>query len=109
MKDITVQRLKQKIDNGETFVLLDVRDPFEQYQANIDYENSLIIPADRLEDHFEEVAGHKNEEVVCMCRSGSRSNEAAELLEEEGFKDVKRLKGGIHKWAEEIDNSMPVY
>lgn len=89
--------------------MLDVRDPFEQYQANINHENSIIIPADRLEDHFEEVKSHKNEEVVCMCRSGSRSNEAAELLEEEGFTNVKRLKGGIHKWAEEIDTSMPLY
>lgn len=109
MKEITVQQLKAKIDNGETFFLLDVRDPFEQYQANIEYENSIIIPADRLQDHLDEVKDHKKDEIVCMCRSGGRSNEAAELLEEEGFKNVKRLKGGIHEWAEEIDTSMPLY
>ena len=109
MEQITVQDFKQKIDNDEEVFLLDVREPFEQYQSNIDYEHSTLIPVDQLADRLNEIEDQKDEEVVCMCRSGSRSAEACKLLEEKGFSNVKNLKGGINQWAKDIDNSLPVY
>lgn len=109
MEKITVQELENKIENHEDFLLLDVRDPFEQYQANIEYKNHTIIPADQLAGRLDEVEAGKSEEIVCMCRAGSRSSESAELLEEHGYKNVKLLAGGVNRWAEEIDNSLPIY
>jgi len=109
MEEITVHAFKEKIDHQEKVFLLDVREPFEQYQSNIDYENSALIPVGQLSDRINEIEDHKDEEVVCMCRSGSRSAEACKLLEEKGFSNVKNLKGGINQWAKDIDNSLPVY
>jgi adenylyltransferase/sulfurtransferase len=109
MKNITVQELKEKLDAGEDVFLLDVREPFEQYQSKIDYDNSALISVDELGSRLNEIKDHKKDEIVCMCRSGSRSAKACGLLEKKGFKNVKNLKGGINQWAKEIDSSLPVY
>lgn len=110
MDEITVQLLKEKIDdNQNNFLLLDVREPFEQYQSKIDIENSVLIPVGELADRIDELEDYKDNEIICLCRSGGRSAQACELLQEEGFENVKNLKGGINKWAREIDDSLPVY
>lgn len=110
MEEITVEQFKEKLDSGnEDLFLLDVREPFEQYQSKIEYENSTLIPVDQLEDRLGELEEHKDKEVVCMCRSGSRSANACRFLEEKGFSNIKNLKGGINEWARKIDDSLPVY
>lgn len=109
MEEITPQELKEKIESGENFLLLDVRDPFEKYQANIESKKYQNIQADRLQNHLDEVEAEKDEEIVCVCRAGGRSTETRELLKENGYKNVTSLKGGINKWAKEIDNRLPVY
>jgi adenylyltransferase/sulfurtransferase len=109
MQQITVQEFKEKIEAGEDVFLLDVREPFEQYQSKIDYENATLISVDELPGRLDEIENHKDDEVVCMCRSGSRSSKACQLLEQKGFENVKSLKGGINQWAREIDDSLPVY
>jgi adenylyltransferase/sulfurtransferase len=110
MEEISVQSLKEKIDGDQNdFLLLDVREPFEQYQSKIDIENSALIPVGELADRINEIEDQKDKQVICLCRSGGRSAQACELLQEEGFENVKNLKGGINKWAKEIDDSLPVY
>ncbi|WP_138430887.1 rhodanese-like domain-containing protein [Fodinibius saliphilus] len=109
MEEINVEDFKEKIENNNTVLLLDVREPFEQYQSNISYDNSTLIPVGELGDRLDEIEDHKNGEVVCMCRSGGRSADACKLLEKEGFENVKNLKGGINEWAKKIDTSLPVY
>lgn len=109
MEEITVQDLKKKIDSEENVFLLDVREPFEQYQSKIEYHNSTLIPIGELSDRLQEIEDKKDQEVVCLCRSGSRSAEACKLLETEGFPNAKNLKGGINQWAKDIDTSLPVY
>ncbi|WP_441000719.1 rhodanese-like domain-containing protein [Fodinibius sp. SL11] len=110
MDEITVQSLKEKIDaEQKNFLLLDVREPFEQYQSKIDIENAILIPVGELPNRIDELEEHKANEIVCLCRSGARSAQACELLQGKGFENVKNLKGGINKWAREIDDSLPVY
>lgn len=104
MKELTVQELKKKKDNNETFTLLDVREEFEFHISNIDGQ---LIPLDQLPDRLDEL--DKEKEVIVMCRTGGRSAKACELLTEKGFKNVSNLKGGVNAWAKEIDTSLPVY
>lgn len=104
MKEITVQELQQKQESNEKFILLDVREAFEYYICHI---NGLLIPLDQLSDRLNEL--NIDEEIVVMCRSGSRSKRACQLLEENGFKKVMNLKGGVNSWAKEIDESLPLY
>lgn len=109
MEEITVEEFKEKIDNDEKVFLLDVREPFEQYQSKIEYDNATLIPVGELAGRINEIEDQKEQEVVCLCRSGSRSAQACKLLEKEGFSNVKNLKGGINQWAKDIDTSLPVY
>ncbi len=110
MEEITVQSLEEKIEASQNnFLLLDVREPFEQYQSKIDIENSILIPVGELADRVEEIEDHKSDEIICLCRSGGRSEQACQFLEKQGFENVKNLKGGINKWARDIDTSLPVY
>ena len=109
MKEITVQELKEKMEQNRDLFILDVREPFEQYQSKLDYEDSELIPLGDLPDRVNELEDHRDKEIVCLCRSGGRSAKACEILEQEGFEQVKNLKGGINQWAKEIDNSLPVY
>jgi len=49
------------------------------------------------------------QEIVLMCKSGTRSARALELLLGAGFRKLKNLKGGINAWAGEVDPSLPQY
>lgn len=106
MEEITVQQLNRKKLNDESFFLLDVREPFEYQISNIE---GTLIPLDQLSGRLDEIEDKKDEEVIVMCRSGSRSAKATKLLQEKGFSNVKNLKGGVNEWAREIDSSLPVY
>lgn len=109
MNDITVEELKAKIDNNEDVLILDVRQMFEKFQSRIDYEDALLISLGELPNRIEELEPHQGREIVCLCRSGVRSEKARQLLVEKGFENVKNLKGGINEWARKIDPSLPVY
>lgn len=109
MKEISVQELKDKIDRGEPVFILDVREPFEKFQSDIEYEQKTLIPIGSLNNRVDELDDYREREVICLCRSGSRSARACEFLEQRGFSHVRNLKGGINQWAREIDSSLPVY
>jgi adenylyltransferase/sulfurtransferase len=48
-------------------------------------------------------------EMVVYCRSGVRSARAVELLRQAGFRKVKNMAGGILRWSDEVDPSVPKY
>lgn len=105
MKEVTVQELKQKIDNKEDFQLIDVRETFEYETSNLDGENiplgGLLIEADKIS---------RDKPVIVQCRSGKRSAAAIMQLEQmHGFTNLFNLKGGIIAWQEAFDPNMPVY
>ncbi len=104
MKEISVQELKDKMDAGEDFQLIDVREDFEYEMSNLGGEliplGGIMIESGKIE---------KNKPVVIMCRSGKRSAAAIMQLEQQGFKDLYNLKGGILAWADEIDPEIQVY
>jgi rhodanese-related sulfurtransferase len=104
MQEITVQELKEKIDNGEDFQLIDVREDFEYETSNI---GGLLIPLGGILIEADKVS--KDKPVVVMCRSGKRSAAAIIQLEQLGYTNLANLKGGILAWAEDIDPTITVY
>ncbi|KLT65067.1 MULTISPECIES: rhodanese-like domain-containing protein [Pedobacter] len=105
MKEISVQELKEKIDNKEDFQLIDVRETFEYEVSNLDGENiplgGILIEADKVS---------KDKPVIIQCRSGKRSAAAVMQLEAQyGYDNLYNLKGGILAWQEAFDPNMPVY
>ena len=105
MKSITVKELKSKIDNGEKFKLIDVR---EEYESEIASLGGELIP---LATVLENADKFKSDvPVIVHCRSGKRSATAIMQLEKmHGYDNLYNLEGGILAWAEEIDPSMDKY
>jgi len=104
MKEITVEELKQKIDQKEDFQLIDVREEFEYETSNLDGEN---IPLAQVLIEKEKIS--KDKPVIVHCRSGKRSAQAILLLEREGYTNLSNLQGGILAWQQAFDPDMPVY
>ena len=99
MKEVSVQELKEKMDNGEDFQLIDVREDFEYETSNI---GGLLIPLGGILIETDKV--EKDKPVIVMCRSGKRSAAAIMQLEQQGFTNLYNLKGGILAY---IDNVQP--
>jgi len=102
---MTVRDLKRKIDSGERFVLVDVREPFEYEIASI--PGSKLIPLGELHSRMSEL--DSADDIVLHCKMGGRSAKALKLLREAGFTKLTNVAGGIEAWAEEIDPSVPKY
>ncbi len=96
MNTISVATLKERIANNEKVNLLDVREPDEHAEFNI---GGTFIPLGQVMamqvDALDEL---KNEDVICYCRSGKRSMQAAMMLETMGFTNVLNLEGGMLAW-----------
>ncbi|MES2691053.1 MAG: rhodanese-like domain-containing protein [Bacteroidota bacterium] len=95
MSDITTQELKQRMDNGETLHIIDVREPYEYEEFNI---GGQLLPLGTLPSKLAELENLKNEEVIVHCRSGARSSNAKLFLEDAGFTNVRNLLGGMLDW-----------
>lgn len=103
--EIDVHALRRKMTEGDSWILLDVREPFELEVARV--EGATLIPLGQLPDRLAELDREK--EILVMCHSGMRSQQAAEFLRAAGFARVASVAGGIDAWSEEIDPDVPRY
>jgi adenylyltransferase/sulfurtransferase len=102
--EIEPSELKQLMDAGEPFVLVDVREPHEWEICNL---GGQLIPLSQLPSRVHELSSA--DEIVVMCRSGMRSARAVDFLRQAGFRKVKNLRGGILGWSSQVDPSVPRY
>ncbi len=101
METITVQQLKQRIENGEKINLIDCREPAEFEEYNI---GGKLIPLGRFQNmDVDELEALKNEEVIIHCRSGKRSAAACSILDTMGFAKTVNVEGGVLAWKEAFD------
>ncbi len=98
MTNISVAILKERIANGEKINLLDVREPDERAAFNIGGE--FIPLGNIMAMQTEAIDELKSEEIICYCRSGKRSLQAAMMLETLGFTNILNLEGGMLAWQE---------
>ncbi len=103
--EIDVVELKEKIDRGDQFVLIDVREPHEYKICSI--PGARLIPLGEFPKHVGEF--DKNADIVIHCRSGMRSAKACNVLRQAGFKHVRNVVGGILAWSDKVDPSVPKY
>jgi adenylyltransferase/sulfurtransferase len=103
--EIEASELSQRLGRGEHIRLIDVREPHELQISHID--GAELIPLGSLAAHMHEL--DSAEEIVLVCKSGTRSARAVELLAGAGFRKIKNLRGGINAWARQVDPTLPVY
>ena len=100
---ISVQELRRRRDAGEEPFVLDVREPWEYAIGNL---GGKLIPLGELANRTAELP--RDRAIVAQCKSGGRSQKAAEMLKVQGF-DVENLAGGYLGWASEIEPKLPKY
>lgn len=105
MKEITVQELKSRIDKGDDFQLIDVRETHEREFASIGGDHIIMSTVIQNIDKIS-----KDKDVVIYCRSGIRSGNVIKLLERKhGFSNLNNLLGGILAWSDQIDETIRKY
>lgn len=92
MEDITVIELKDRLEKGEKFHFIDVREEWEYEEDNLEADN---IPLGELPHRLAELERFHHEEIVVHCRSGARSGNAKKFMESKGFTKVRNVLGGI--------------
>ncbi len=95
--DIDVKQAQAKTQQGA--LLLDVREQSEYDEVHVPY--ATLIPLSELPARMNELAAHKDQPIVVMCRSGRRSAKAVKLLQEAGYSKVSNIGGGITAWEHE--------
>jgi len=101
---IRAEELKQRLDAGENLLLLDVRDEYEYEISNI---GGQLIPLDELPTRVRELDASR--EIIALCKMGTRSAKAVQVLRQAGFPNVRSLTGGIHAWSDRVDPRVRKY
>ena len=102
--EITPTEFVERRARGESLTLLDVREEWELGVASV--PDVVHIPMGEVADRLGEL--DRNREVVVLCRSGRRSLQVANFLQQNGFQAVN-LAGGILAWSRELDATIPTY
>jgi rhodanese-related sulfurtransferase len=102
---ITPLELEARRKRGERLSLIDVRELVEHEMARI--EGARLLPLSK----FDEWVGtlDPEEEIVLMCHHGIRSAQVCAFLARQGFTRLSNLAGGIDRWSQEVDPSVPLY
>lgn len=106
---------KQSLEQSNNALVLDVRTGEEFEMEHIKGATNLNIYDDHFESSLE--ALDKNSPIFVYCKSGNRSNDAKNILQKAGFKEVYELEGGLQNWkannlsveSKNIKPQAPVY
>lgn len=102
--EISPTEFVERRQRGESLTLLDVREEWELGVASV--PDVIHIPMGEVADRLGEL--DRNREVVVLCRSGRRSLQVANFLQQNGFQAVN-LAGGILAWSRDVDATLPTY
>ncbi|MCI0709681.1 MAG: hypothetical protein L0154_05900 [Chloroflexi bacterium] len=107
IQDITPQELKEKLDNNEDIVVIDVRELWELDITKVDFAEHIVM--NTIPQRLDDIPDDKP--VVFICRTGSRSTQVALFLMQNGWDPeyLYNLDGGILAWARDIDPSLPTH
>lgn len=101
------QALKQWLDEGRPVTLLDTRNDYEIKLGT--FKNALTLPIEKFRDFPVAVRNLppelKDQPIVMFCTGGIRCEKAGPFMEQEGFKEVYQLEGGILKYFEECQGA----
>ncbi len=97
MQGISTTELKQLVDSGNSPFILDTRGPDEYEMMRLGIGEHLI-PLGAVRKRLNELPQDKNAPIVCYCKISLRGYEAARLLVQHGYTNVKVMEGGIMAW-----------
>lgn len=111
--EISVLDVVRKVDAGEQFVWLDVREPDELRVAAIDHALVENVPLSRLAQQqtvaLPANAQAHDADIVVFCHHGIRSAQVVAWLRGQGWTNALSMEGGIDQWAKQVDANVGTY
>jgi rhodanese-related sulfurtransferase len=104
--EISPEEVKAKLDQAESFILLDVREPWEFETARI--AGTKHIPMGDVPSRAHQELD-PDEHIVVYCHHGVRSLNVTNWLRQQGFEKAQSMRGGIDAWSRQVDGKVPVY
>ena len=104
---ILATELKAKMDAGEDFYLVDVREPAEFEIVQI--PGAVLIPKGEILNGNALSSLPQDKQIVLHCKSGVRSAEALAALKAAGLTNSVHVQGGVLAWQAQVDPSLPTY
>ena len=104
--EITPDVVKVSRDRQDSFILLDVREPWEFQTSHI--EGSKHIPMGDIPSRAHQELD-PDEHIVVVCHHGVRSLSVTNWLRQQGFENAQSMRGGIDAWSRQIDPKVPLY
>jgi rhodanese-related sulfurtransferase len=104
--EITPEEVKGKLEAGESFTLLDVREPWEFETARI--TGAKLIPMGDVPARAHQELDPE-EHLVVLCHHGVRSMNVTAWLRQQGFEKAQSMRGGIDAWSSLVDTNVPRY
>lgn len=98
--NITAEEAKKLMDSESSYDILDVRTQEEYDQGHI--PGAVLIPDYEIEQAAQDMLPDKDQLILVYCRSGRRSKNAAQVLAELGYTNIKEF-GGILDWPYEVE------
>jgi rhodanese-related sulfurtransferase len=105
--EIDCQTVHAKLLSKQDFLLLDCRESDEYAIVNV--AGAQLLPMSQLAARLAELEPYRDREIVVHCHHGGRSLKVAHWLRGQGYVKVQSMAGGIDRWAQEIDRSLPRY
>ena len=105
--EVDCTTVRTKLDAGESFLLLDCREPHEHVIAHI--PDAQLIPMSELPDRVGDIEAYRDSLVIVHCHHGGRSLRVASWLRQNGFTRAQSMAGGIDEWSQTIDRTVPRY
>jgi phage shock protein E len=100
VNSVSVPQVARLLESDTTVFLLDVRTPEEWKSETGHLKGALLIPLQDLETQISDLAPYKKKSIIVYCRTGKRSQRAAKILADKGYRALS-MEGGILKWNAE--------
>ena len=94
--ELTIDEVKERIERGEDWAVLDVREREEYREGHL--EGAIPLPRGFLEMRVEETLPDKTRPIIAYCAGGVRSLIAARTMQEMGYENVSSMSGGYTAW-----------
>jgi len=104
--EITPETVKSAMDRKESFVLLDVREPWEFETARI--AGATLIPMGEIPSRAHQELDPEAH-IIVYCHHGVRSMNVTAWLRQQGFDKAQSMAGGIDAWSRTVDGKVPMY
>jgi rhodanese-related sulfurtransferase len=98
VRETTVDEIKRRLDRGDRFALVDVREESEYAKDNL--PGAIHLGKGIIERDIEQKVPDTSAEIVLYCGGGFRSALAADNLQKMGYSNVISMDGGIREWRD---------